>query len=162
MMAEQPTANNRQALYAKLAIGKKDLGFDDEYYYGIWLPMHGATIKDGKYSASTMSIGQLMAAVQDMVDKGFIVKHKSANAPGKGSHRKLADDAQSKKIRALWLELHAAGKVRDPSERSLAHFVAGQVKSSHGVEALQWLDGHQASRIIEQLKKWLARPVKAA
>lgn len=67
--------------------------------------------------------------------------------------RKLADDPQSRKIRALWLELHAAGKVRNSSESALAAFVKRQTK----VEALQWLSAQQASAVIEDLKKWLAR-----
>lgn len=154
---ESVMADNRKNLYATLAIGKKELGFDDEYYYGTWLPMHGATLKDGRYSASTLSIGQLYAAVADMKAKGFKVRHSNKSGTQKKSSRALADDAQSKKIRALWLELHAAGKVRDPGEIALAHWVAGQVKSSDGIEALQWLSTEQASRLIESLKKWLQR-----
>lgn len=71
--------------------------------------------------------------------------------------RKLADDPQSRKIRALWLELHAAGKVRNPSESALAAFVKRQT----GRDALQWLNGREASAVIEDMKKWLARPTKA-
>lgn len=151
---------DRNHYYTLLALGKQDLKWDDEFYYGIWLPMQGASKKadaktgESKYSASTLTNTQLVAAVEEMKRLGFRVKPKNGNKAGS---RPLADDAQSKKIRALWLELHAAGGVRDPSEGSLARWVANQVKSSHGVEALQWLDGAQASRIIEQLKKWLAR-----
>lgn len=160
-MSATPNKFDRNHFYTLLALGKKDLGWDDEFYYGIWLPMQGASKKSDKYSASTLSNTDLFKAVEEMKRLGFKVQHKNANGNRK-STRALADDAQSKKIRALWLELHASGKVRDPSERALAHWVAGQVKSSHGIEALQWLDSHQASRLIEQLKKWVARPVKAA
>lgn len=140
-----------------LAIGKAELGWDDDFYRGLWLPQMGATPDENRhYSAKTLSNVQLVKAVEEMKRLGFKVKSKKAG------NRKMADDDQSKKIRALWLELHKVGKVRDPSEAALAHFVAGQVKSSEGVEALQWLDNYQASRIIEQLKKWLQRPVKAA
>ena len=159
MTTVNPRQFDRNNFYTLLALGKQDLGWDDEFYYGIWLPMQGASKKNDKYSASTLSNTELFKAVEEMKRLGFKVKPKNGNKkPG----RALADDAQSKKIRALWLELHAAGKVRDPSERALAHWVAGQVKSSHGIEALQWLDSHQASRLIEQLKKWLKRPVKTA
>jgi phage gp16-like protein len=67
--------------------------------------------------------------------------------------RKLADDPQSKKMRALWLELHTAGKVRNPSESALAAFVKRQT----GRDALQWLNSTESSAVIEELKKWLAR-----
>lgn len=150
---QQPRQFDRTKHLQLLAIGKAQLGWDDEFYRGIWLPQQGATPDENwHYSAKTLSNTQLFTAVEEMKRLGFKVKAKKAG------NRKLADDDQSKKIRALWLELHNAGKVRDSSERALAHWVAGQVQSSKGIEALQWLDGYQASRLIEQLKKWLARP----
>lgn len=156
MTTANPRQFDRNHFYTLLALGKQDLGWDDEFYYGIWLPMQGASKKNDKYSASTLSNTELFKAVEEMKRLGFKVKHKV------NGNRAMADDPQSQKIRALWLELHAAGKVRDSSERALAHWVAGQVKSSHGIEALQWLNSRQASRLIEQLKRWLERPVKDA
>lgn len=140
--------DNRKHYYTLLQVGKAELGWDDEFYYGIWLPMQGATLKNGKYSASTMSIGQLCQAVETMIKQGFKVKHKTDK-----SSRPLAGDAQSKKIRALWLEMHNQGIVRDRSEKSLAAYVKRLV----GAEALQWLDTQQASSVIEALKKWQKR-----
>jgi phage gp16-like protein len=140
--------DNRKHYYTLLAIGKDQLGWDDEFYYGIWLPMQGATLKDGKYSASTMTIGQLCQAVETMKKQGFKVKHNKDK-----SVRKLAGDAQSKKIRALWLEMHAQGIVRDSSEASLNAYV----KRLTQVEALQWLNTEQAGRVIEALKQWQKR-----
>jgi phage gp16-like protein len=151
--AQGKAQDNRRRLYTLLQVGKQELGWDDEFYRGIWLPMQGATKdKDGRYSASTMDIGQLFRAVEEMKRLGFKVKAK----PGAGN-RKLADDAQSKMIRALWLELHELGAVRDPSEASLANYVKRQT----GVEALQWLNGEQAAKVIEALKFWLKRVKKA-
>lgn len=140
--------DNRKHYYTLLQVGKADLGWDDEFYYGIWLPMQGATLKDGKYSASTLSIGQLCQAVEAMKKKGFKVKHKKDS-----SARALADDAQSKKIRALWLEMHNQGIVRNPSEASLNTYV----KRLTNIEALQWLTTKQASGVIEALKNWQGR-----
>jgi phage gp16-like protein len=156
-MNTNPRQFDRNSYYTKLAIGKAELGWDDEFYYGIWLPMQGASKKPGteQYSASTLSNTQLFAALEAMIKAGFKVKPKSGNHK---NSRKLADDAQSKKIRALWLELHEVGKVRDPSEASLGAYVKRQTK----VEALQWLSTEQASRVIESLKSWLSRPVKPA
>lgn len=67
--------------------------------------------------------------------------------------RPMADDKQSKKIRAMWLALHSAGVVRDPSERALAAYVKRQTR----VEALDWLSMAQAEKVIEAQKKWAAR-----
>lgn len=148
-MAKFNDNNNRQRLYTLLQVGKQQLGWDDEFYYGIWLPMQGATKNaEGRYSATTLDIGKLTQAVETMKKAGFKVK-----ATTDTSRRPLADDAQSKKIRALWLYLHEAGAVRDPSEASLAAYIKRQT----GVEALQWLNGAQASQVIEALKRWKKR-----
>ena len=140
--------DNRKHYYTLLQVGKTELGWDDEFYYGIWLPMQGATLKNGKYSASTMTIGQLCQAVETMKKQGFKVKRRNDK-----SARKLAGDAQSGKIRALWLEMHNQGIVHNPSEASLAAYV----KRLTNVEALQWLTTEQASCVIEALKKWQKR-----
>lgn len=147
---------DRKRFYTLLRIGKEQLQWDDEFYYGIWLPTMGASLLNGRYSATSLSNTQLFKAVEAMKSKGFKVKYKSGNkkeAVPAVPNRKLADDAQSKKIRALWLELHNAGKVRNPAEESLAAYV----KRTTGIDALQWLSTEQASAVIEQLKKWLAR-----
>jgi phage gp16-like protein len=151
---DQKSSALRQRLYTLLQVGKTELGWDEEFYRGIWLPMQGATKdKDGRYSASTLDIGQLYKAVEEMKRLGFKVKSKADN-----SNRRLADDTQSRKIRSLWLELHEDGIVRDPSEASLAAYVKRQT----GVEALQWLDGKQATQVIEALKQWRKRVKKSA
>lgn len=160
---QAPRQFDRNKHLQLLAIGKQELDWDDEFYRSIWLPMQGATKdSDGRYSAKTLSNTQLFTALEDMKRMGFKVQAKNAAKKPRKGHRKQADDDQSRMIRALWLELHNAGAVRDSSEAGLARWVAGQVKSSGGVEALQWLDAAQASRIIEQLKKWLQRATKQA
>lgn len=147
---------DRERYYQLLAIGKKQLGWDEEFYRGIWLPQQGA-VPDGerRYSASSLSNTQLWHAVEEMKRLGFRPQAKQPNR-NRASDRALADDAQSKKIRALWLSLHADGKVRNPSESSLHAYVHRQT----GVEALQWLSMEQAARVIEALKKWQKRPGK--
>lgn len=157
----KPLSFDRNKHLQLLAIGKTQLGFDDEFYRGIWLPQQGATKgSDGRYSATTLSNVQLAHALDEMKRLGFKVQSKSATKPQRKGHRRQADDGQSKMIRGLWIELHQLGGVRDQSEAALAKWVAGQVKSSKGAEALQWLDGHQAGRVIEQLKKWRDRVKK--
>lgn len=145
---------DRKRYYSLLQVGKAELGWDDEFYRGIWLPRQGATPDQfGRYSATKLTNAQLMKAVEEMKRLGFKVKPKQDLAGKPASARKLADDGQSRKIRALWLEMHKAGIVRDPSEGSLAKYI----KRLTGVEALQWLDTQQAIGVIEVLKKWQAR-----
>lgn len=119
-------------------IAKQQLGMDDETYRAmLWSVARVKSSTELDFAGRKKVLDHLKAC-------GFKVVRQS---------RKLADDPQSKMIRALWLQLHAAGKVRNPSETALAAFVTRQTK----VDALQWLSSEQASAVIEELKKWLAR-----
>ncbi|MGP8434112.1 regulatory protein GemA, partial [Paraburkholderia fungorum] len=80
---------------------------------------------------------------------GFRLTRKSNSGTG----RTLAHDAESRKIRSLWLTLHELGAVRNPSEDALAAYV----KRTVHVDALQWLNGRQAEVVIESMKKWAMR-----
>lgn len=61
--------------------------------------------------------------------------------------------SQREWIEQLWRRLGEAGALRDPSPGGLARFV----QREHGVDAVEWLSGAQASQVIEALKAWLAR-----
>lgn len=90
---------------------------------------------------------------KQLLDHFKMLGFKAVPSKKRSQSRPLAGDIQSKKIRELWLTLHTAGKVRNPDESALAAFVKRQTK----VDALQWLSTAQASQVIEELKKWLAR-----
>lgn len=123
-------------------IAKQQLDMDDETYRAmLWAVARVKSSTDLDFAGRKKVLEHLKAC-------GFKVVSKA-----KPQTRALADDGQSKKIRSLWLELHTAGKVRNPDESALAAFVKRQTK----VEALQWLSSTQASAVIEELKKWLAR-----
>lgn len=77
--ASQGTVDQRKKFYSLLQLGKQYFGWDDEFYYGIWLPMRGATKKNGKYSASTLSIRQLIDAVDELKRLGFKIKPVNGN-----------------------------------------------------------------------------------
>jgi phage gp16-like protein len=138
--ATRPDARAR--LVRLIHVAKRELNMDDDSYRAM---LSGCVKKD---SASTMTVPELERVVERMKRLGFRVKR----TPGSAA-RPLADDGQSKKIRALWLSLHEAGAVRNSSESALASYVQRQT----GVSALQWLTPAQASMVIESLKKWLAR-----
>lgn len=109
----------------------------------------------GVKTSTKLTIAKADELIDDLTRKavaaGAWEKRKPA-AKAKAS-RPLADDAQSKMIRAIWIELFEMGAVRDSSEKALASYV----KRMSGVAALQWLDVIQAQSIIEALKKWRKR-----
>lgn len=138
--------DRRKKLVAKVKIAQKQLCMEDEAYRDLLFSVAK------QRSASKLKVWEIENVLKRMAQLGF--KAKPSKAAG---DRKQADDNQSKMIRALWLELHNAGKVKDSSERALVNFAKGQFKTTTGIEALQWLSDRQKRRLIEQLKLWLAR-----
>lgn len=138
-----PANIQRNNELAQIHIAKKDLALDDETYRAMLFTVARVT------SSKDLDFHGRKAVLRHMVARGW--KNKPASKAKQT--RPLADDVQSRKIRALWLELHAAGAVDDSSEAALASFVKRITK----VSALQWLSPVQASNVIEVLKKWLAR-----
>jgi len=153
-MSASRNPNPRQSLIRLIHVAKRDLALDDDTYRAMLV---AAT---GKNSSAGLSVPQLERVLAHMKKSGFTVRHKSPkdrprdsrHAPG-GLSRSIDQDAQSKKIRALWLSLHDMGAVRDCSEAALGAYV----KRITRCDALQWLDGEQASQVIETLKKWQER-----
>ena len=95
-----------------------------------------------------MSIAQLESVLDRMKQLGFTVESKD-----KAGVKNVADDAQSKLIRHLWLQLHNVGQVRNSDEKALAKFVENKV----GVSALQFLSSKNADMIITHLRQWCKR-----
>lgn len=129
-------------------IAKGKLGLDDAEYRAI------LERKTGKSSCKELGMTELEAVLEHMRGLGFEDRTSGKPRPAsKAKAAKLADDPQSKLIRHLWLTLRDLGAIRDSSERALASFVKRQV----GVERLEWLNGYQATRVIESLKRWVDR-----
>lgn len=143
-MKTAPSNPNRLRLIKLIHVARRELRMDDDTYR---LLLAGMTGLDGATSTADLSVPNLQRVLEQLKLRGFKVR------PNKEQKRPLADDAQSKKIRSLWLELHGQGAVRDPSEAALAKFVQSMTR----VSALQWLTTAQASRVIENLKQWLLR-----
>ncbi|MFY4004696.1 gp16 family protein [Achromobacter denitrificans] len=133
----------RQRLIRLVHIARRELKLDTETYRAA---LQAAT--DGKKdSCSLMSAAELQQALDHFKRFGFKVRLKARPSRPVDLH------ATSKKIRALWLLLHDLGAIENASEEALAAYV----KRITGVEALQWIDGRQAERTIESMKKWAIR-----
>lgn len=143
--------SSRQRLIRLIHVAKRDLSLDDDTYRSI-LQRFGR-----KESSSDLTVPELEQVLEHLKRSGFKVRSKGKQAKPKAvkakPSRPLAQDAESKKIRALWLFLHELGAVKNPSEEALAAYV----KRIAGVDALQWISGEQAERLIETMKKWAMR-----
>jgi len=144
--AQNIKQDNRQHRYTLLAIGKVQLGWDDEFYRGIWLPMQGATLKNGKYSASTMTDQQLSQAVETMIRSGF----KPESKKGKFTHAQDWRKPRIAKLNAMWMAMADAGAVEDRSQDALEIWC----KRHHKKDRLQWASSDELNTCINQLKAW--------
>lgn len=134
--------NKKTKLIQLIHVGKKQLGLDDDLYREV---LKSTT---GKNSSKLLTVQQLEVVLDRMKQLGFTVESKE-----KTGVKTLADDAQSKLIRHLWLQLHEAGKIRNGSEQALAKFVENRVH----VSALQFLSTKHANMIINHLREWCKR-----
>ena len=122
-------------------VQKRTLKMDDEQYRAM------LTDRYGKPSTKELSMPELKNLCAHL-------DHLSGQATADGQ-RPPNVDAQAKKIWSLWQELHRLGAVRDPSVSALNVFVKNRCRIK--VDSYTWLDTHQASDVIEILKKWVQR-----
>jgi hypothetical protein len=144
-------ADHRRSELAMIHMGATALGMDTK-----------DQDENSPYRSMLWTLGrQRSAAKLDWQGRKRVLDHLKAcgwKPTAAKSKRTLATDDQSKMIRGLWLELHGVGVVKNSSEAALAAFVKRHAR----VDALQWLTGAQASKIIEHLKKWRTRALEAA
>ena len=143
-MKAAPSNPNRIRLIKLIHVARRELHMDDDTYRLMLAGMKGL---DGATSTADLSVPNLLRVLEQLKQKGFKVR------PNKKAKRPLANDEQSKKIRALWLTLQDKAAGRGPSEEALAKYVLRMTK----VAALQWLTAAQASQVIENLKQWMGR-----
>jgi len=133
-------AADRARLIKLIHVAKRDLGLDE--------PTYRTMLRTAGKAESTTAMGvpALMRVLEQAKKAGFKVRHKTAD-------RRQDTRPEARKVRALWLFLHALGAVRDPSEAALAAYVKRIAK----VDDLHWADGLDMLKLIETLKQWALR-----
>jgi len=116
---------------AKIHIAKKELGLDDATYRNILWEHYQCE------SAADLSDEQAADLIELFRRKGW--------RPASFGQRGL--------IQVLWHRLQTSGVVHHSDEHALEAFLQRAV----GKEDLRRLNVHEASRVIEMLKKWLER-----
>lgn len=127
------------AEYAKINIACKDLGIDK---YALLLDRYKVE------SSKQLTPRQTWDLLSHFKSLGW--------KPKRGGRKNTSpqyDDARARKIVALWITLHKAGKVRNGSDQALQKMV----KRVTGVDNLTWCDGGQLNKVIEALKDWAKR-----
>jgi phage gp16-like protein len=140
--ARRSGAQLRNAELAQIHVAKKQLGLDDDTYRAIlWTVGRVKSAKDLDWTGRKALLDHFRA-------KGW----KSA-APRKAKAERPVHPGQPGLVRALWSELHQAGRVRDPSDAALGSWL----RRNRLPERPEWLSSTQSRRAIESLKKWLYR-----
>lgn len=143
--AQTRMASQRRAQLAKIHIGKKDLGLDDDTYRDV---LESVT---GRRSAGDLNYQQLNAVIDAFKSKGWNpVKRKR----GGKRYRKTHNDAEVRMVYALWTAMREEKIVK-------AQTPDGFVKRMTGVENTEWLKPEDARVVIEALKKMRARGSQA-
>ena len=127
---------------AQIHIAKSQLGMSDDDYRAMLMSRFNVS------SASKLDWLGRKSLIDHFKKLGFKVVAKNGT-------RTLDQSHDSRKVRALWLMLHALGQVRDPSEAALAAYVKRMSK----VDALRW--SRDTYALIESLKSWSMRHLPA-
>lgn len=175
--------SNRCPLLAQIHIAKKDLATqlgmdDDSYRAALVVATQVVDIDTGEIkTAGKDSSGKMSEAERRRVIEHF----KSLGWKPKRNYRKAKPDSEkthyskstSRKIIALWNDLHKAGKVRDKSNAAMHRWLANnsgtykfiedsegkkkRVQTSPGKQHPDWLTPAESNAVIKALNAWLAR-----
>jgi phage gp16-like protein len=137
----------RAAVIKLIHVAKRELAVEEESYRDLLKRV------TGKMTCSTMTEAELDKVLTEFRRLGFQKKPKGAKPSRRAGGRAMAMEATARKIRALWLSLWNLGELEDASEAALAAFV----QRITGIEALQWIDGAEADKVIDALLGWQRR-----
>lgn len=112
-------------------------------------------LDDGTYRDTLWTVARVRSAADlDFAGRKAVLDHlRSRGGSVNNRAKRGSDDPMIGKMRALWHDLHLAGKVRNPDG------LDSWVKRQTTVDSLSWLSSRQMATCVEALKKWLQRPV---
>lgn len=146
---------NKQKYIQLIHIAKQQLNMD-EYSYRSMLERLTA-----KNSTTKMTLVELSKVLHELEQKGFKVRSKKGYSPKTKST--IAKSNITTKIRAIWIDMHKQGIIRDGSEQALNKWVRSIVnpiltgRNQPLALNVQSLNDQMASLVLERLKKWQQR-----
>ncbi|EOY5688068.1 gp16 family protein [Salmonella enterica subsp. enterica] len=143
--------SGRAKLIQLIHVARREAGLDDETYQA---KLVAAT---GKRTCRDMSVQELEIALQAFRASGF--KRKTTHSSSR------TRSAIVGKIRAVWAEMHMAGFIQCGSDAALNQYVARQTTRQNGgggVARADWLTDALATPVLESLKQWHRRELRAS
>lgn len=132
--------NGRTALLAKIHIGKKELGLDDDVYRDVLWRL------TGKRSAKELNVRQLQRVLMYLQDKGFVVTPKKAYRKPSVIARK---QALIGKIEAILADMGLPWS-----------YANATAKQMFGVDMVHWLEVDKLYKLTQALVVYQARQNK--
>ena len=139
-------------------IGKQQLAMDDFSYREMVKRLTNKT------SSTKCTVVELLKILHEMQQKGAKVKHfakrgakPTAYSPATGEVKVKSEIAH--KIRAVWIQMGKHGFLADSSEKALNSYMRKVINKGKSVLVLNVgaLNGNDASRFLEILKRWHRR-----
>lgn len=110
----------------------------------------------GADSLTKMDLDQLNNILKHARSCGWKIRH----SRGQGRHsRALNQEAQARKLRALWLSMWEHGMIRDPGETALCSW-ASNSRSPNVTALLPAFTVEMLGAAIERLKQWRKRVIE--
>ena len=125
-------------IYQLIAIAKNQLGMTDENHQAL-LESFGATQKNGRISATTLSKNKLVDVLECYIDRGFILRATPQNTQQR-------EQGYTKKYRYILYILRQIDK--DVS------YADAMAKRMFNVDKALWLSNYDQSLIIKGLRKY--------
>lgn len=137
----------RLRLIKLIHVAARDLNMHDDAYLTL-LRREG-----GKDSSADMDLAALDRVLLRMRELGWSPKPPKRKYSPPSRQKPIGQKTQADKIRAMWISLHRAGVVKNPSETSLGKFC----KRLTGKHTPDWLNHDDAVIVIQALKAWAMR-----
>jgi phage gp16-like protein len=148
--ARHQVSADRRAMLAKIHLGAKELGLDDDARRDI---LERITGHRSSADCTDAQLDQVLAHFRSLGWKPQQSGARARTGTAPNPKRTPATSPVALKARAMWLSLFNLGVVRSSSEASLEAFGKRQL----GVDRLQWADQAQGYRLIEALKAMAER-----
>lgn len=157
----QDSASQRAALVKKINTARSQLGWDEETWAAV-KSTHGNCLSIAASATPPATVAQLQAILDHARTCGFKDRYRQRNGT---LSQPLAQDAQAKRLRALWLEMHTLGAVQDAEETALCHWIMttkkGAVQTGHVTTSISILPTADIDNAIGRLKQWRIRWLKS-
>lgn len=143
---------SRVPLIKLIHVARRKLQLDDDTYRSVLMRI------TGKQSCRELRIGQLEDVLKALEDKGF-----KRTRPRSAVRRQRETDV-SAKVRGIWQQMHKDGFTHDGSDIALDAFVAKmtiKTNEGQGIASLAWCRGDALLMVLESLKQWHIREMKA-